>query len=375
MYVRNEPAVSPSGSLGRFVPMERDMTAANTMKALVYRGTRLIGIEERPMPEPADGEVQIAVKAVSICGSDLGAYRHSTDRFRPPLVLGHELSGVVTALGPNATRFTVGQRVSVNPMLYCGECYHCRRGDINLCSHRKSLGTAIGGVQTDGAMREYMTIRESAVLPLPAEVSFADGALLEPMAVCLACAKCGREENEETVVVLGAGPIGLLTIKFLKSLGVPRIVAVDVMPLRLEKAIECGASLAVNASDSDPVTAVREYTDCLGADRVIVAAGVGSSFCQAFDLVRNGGAVVLVALMHETVEFDPMCIVGRGTKLYGSYMFTNEMQEAADILAAGAIRVDDLVTSAFPLEQGEEAFELLCSPGNNEIKVQLFMNA
>ncbi len=351
------------------------MATPTTMQALVYRGTGEIGIEERPIPAPADGEVQIAVKSVSICGSDLGAYRHSTDRFRPPLVLGHELSGIVTGLGRNANRFAVGQRVTVNPMLYCGDCYYCARGDINLCGNRRSLGTAIGGVQTHGAMREYMTIRESAVLPLPDAVSFSQGALLEPMAVCLACAKCGRDEDEETVVVIGAGPIGLLTIKFLKSLGVPRVAAVDVMTGRLLMAETCGAGLCINATDADPVEAVKNMTrGRVGADRVIVAAGVGSSFLQAFDMVRNGGTVVLVALMHEDIEFDPMQIVGRGTRLFGSYMFTGEMSEAADMLAAGAIQVDDLVTSTFSLADGKQAFDLLCGP-NKEVKVQLAMNA
>lgn len=351
------------------------MATPATMKALVYHGPGRLVVEERPTPAPGADEVQIAVKSVSICGSDLGAYRHASDRFRPPLVLGHEFSGLVTGIGGKVRNVKVGDRVSVNPMLYCGECYHCLRGENNLCGHRRSLGTAIGGVQTDGAMREYVTVRSGAVVPLRDELGYRDGAMLEPMAVCLACAKCGRVADEENVLVVGAGPIGLLTVKFLKTMGVRNVMVSDVMNSRLAKALECGATHALNPGDVDLADAVAQLTGGVGADRVIIAAGVGRSINDALAMVRSGGVVVLVALMHENVEIDPMHIVGRGVKFFGSYMFTGEMGECVDLLAEGKIGVDDLVTSHFALEDGKAAFDLLCRPGNDEIKVQLSLNA
>jgi threonine dehydrogenase-like Zn-dependent dehydrogenase len=344
------------------------------MKTLVFTGTGSLEVMERDIPLPADGEVQIAVKAVSICGSDLGAYRHATERFAPPLVLGHELSGIISALGKGVTGLREGQPVSVNPILYCGECYHCKRGEVNLCGFRRSLGTAIGGVRTDGAMREYMTVRASAVVPLPAGLSFADGALLEPSGVCLACAKCGHTADEERVVVMGAGPIGLLTVKFLKSLGVREIIVSDVVENRLQAAANCGATKTINVSKTDPTLVIKELTGGIGVDRVIIAAGIGGAIAQSFALVRNGGTVVLVALIHDAVEFDPMQIVGRGIKLLGSYMFTTEMKEAATLIAEGRLSVRDLVTSTFPLTEGKKAFDLLMNPQNSEIKVQLALD-
>ncbi len=346
----------------------------NQMEALVYQGPGKLVVEKRPLPQPGPGEVVIEIKNVSICGSDLGAYRHASDRFAPPLVLGHEFSGTIAALGGDVTGLKAGQRVSVNPMLYCGECYHCKRGEVNLCGYRKSLGTAIGGTQTDGAMRQYMAIRSSAVLPLRDEVSFRDGAMLEPMGVCLACAKCGFLPGEENVVVLGMGPIGLLTVKFLKALGVKNVIATDIMELRLNKAKECGADHIINSNTADTIAVVKELTGNVGADRVIIAAGVASSIADSFAMVRNGGTVVLVALMHELVQFDPMQIVARGIKFIGSYMFTSEMEESMNLLADGKVSVGDLVTSAFPLARGKEAFDLLLAPGNHEIKVQLTIN-
>lgn len=349
------------------------MSVPETMQALVYQGPGRLAIEERAVPRPAAGEVQIAVKAVSICGSDLGAYRHASDRFRPPLVLGHEFSGVVTALGEGVDDVAVGQRVSANPMLSCGQCYHCRRGEINLCGRRRSLGTAIGGTQTDGAMREYMTVRAGAVVPLRDELSFSEGAMLEPMAVCLACAKCGRVADEENVLVIGAGPIGLLTVKFLKSLGVPTVIVSDIMDSRLDKARECGAQHVLNPKNKDVAREVLRLTGGVGADRVVIAAGLTQAINDAFAMVRNGGSIALVALMHETAVFDPMQIVGRGVNLFGSYMFTTEMRDCVDLLAADKIRVKNLITSIFPLEDGQQAFDLLLRPGNGEIKIQLLM--
>jgi threonine dehydrogenase-like Zn-dependent dehydrogenase len=343
------------------------------MKALVFTDTRELQVQEREIPQPAEGEVQIEVKAVSICGSDLGAYRHATERFQPPLVLGHEFAGVITRLGKGVRDLKEGQRVTVNPILYCGECYHCKRGEYNLCGNRKSLGTAIGGTRTDGAMRQYMTVRSSAALPLREGISFSDGALLEPMGVCLACAKCGHTAEEETVVLIGTGPIGLLVVKFLRSMGIKNSIVSDVLDARLQKALDCGATHAFNAANVDVAAKVKEITNGVGADRVIIAAGIAPAITQGFALVRNGGTVVLVALIHDKVEFDPMELVGRGVKFLGSYMFTTEMKEAMDLLAEGKLTVSDLVTSKFPLEDGKKAFELLLSPGNTEVKVQLTM--
>lgn len=342
------------------------------MKALVYEGPGVLEIKEREIPSPKAGEVQIKINTVSICGSDLGAYRHASDRFMPPLVLGHEFSGDITALGANADKFKLGQRVTVNPMVLCNDCFFCKRGDGNLCGNRKSLGTAIGGVQTDGGMREYVTVPEWMVIPIADNVSYAAGALLEPCGVTLACAKKGHTDDEQSVVVIGAGPIGLLIVKFLKALGVPKIIVSDILDTRLDKAIECGADYAVNALKMNVEEEVKKLTDSYGADRVINAAGA-FAINQSFQLVRNGGTCVLVALTHENVEIDPMEIVGRGISFLGSYMFSTEMAEAANMLADNKLQVEDLITSTYSLEDGKKAFDILCDPQNTEIKVQISM--
>lgn len=342
----------------------------STMRALVYQGPGKLAVEKREIPVPKQGEVQIKIHTVSICGSDLGAYRHASDRFMPPLVLGHEFSGDITAVGEGANLYQIGQRVTVNPMVLCQDCFFCKRGEGNLCGNRKSMGTAIGGVQTDGGMREYVTVPEWMVVPIADNVSYQSAALLEPCGVTLACAKKGHTEEEKSVVVLGAGPIGLLIVKFLKALGVPMVIVSDIIDKRLVKATECGADYVINSKKVDVVEKVKELTGGYGADRVINAAGE-FLINQSFQLVRNGGISVLVALAHAKVEIDPMEIVGRGLSFVGSYMFTTEMEEAAQMLADEKLVVEDLVTSTYSLENGKAAFDVLTKPDNDEIKVQI----
>lgn len=343
---------------------------AEKMKALVYQGPGVLEVEEREIPEPKRGEVQIKIKKVSICGSDLGAYKHASDRFAPPLVLGHEFSGDITKIGEGVTTLKEGQRVTVNPMVLCNECYFCKRGEGNLCGNRRSMGTAIGGTQTDGAMREYVTVPDWMVLPIADNVSYEAAALLEPCGVTLACAKKGHTEEEKSVVVLGAGPIGLLIVKFLKALGVETVIVSDIIDKRLEKAKECGADYVINSKKMDVVSEVKRLTDGYGVDRAINAAG---EFLvnQSFQVIKNGGISVLVALAHAKVEIDPMEIVGRGLQFMGSYMFTTEMEEAAQMLADKRLVVEDLITSTYSLENGKAAFDVLNTPDNDEIKVQI----
>lgn len=343
---------------------------ADTMKALVYQGPGVLELEEREIPSPKNGEVQIKIKRVSICGSDLGAYRFASDRFAPPLVLGHEFSGDITAVGEGVTSLKVGQRVTVNPMVLCNDCYFCKRGEGNLCGNRKSMGTAIGGVQTDGAMREYVTVPDWMVVPIADNVSYEAAALLEPCGVTLACAKKGMTKDEKTTVVLGAGPIGLLIVKFLKALGIEKVIVSDIIDKRLEKAKECGADYVINSKNTDAVAEVKKLTDGYGADRVINAAGE-FLINQSFEMVKNGGTSVLVALTHKKVEIEPMEIVGRALNFMGSYMFTTEMAEAAQMLAEEKLVVEDLITSTYKLEDGKAAFDVLNTPNNDEIKVQI----
>ena len=341
------------------------------MKALVYHGPGKMKLEDRPVPVPKDNEVLVKMHAVAVCGSDLGAYRlkEVSDRWAPPIVLGHEFSGEITACGKNAGKYSVGTRVVANPILYCGDCFYCKRGDINLCSKRNSFGTSIGGKTTDGAMQEYFTIREDAIIPLDNRISYEEGALLEPLAVCYCAASNGSFGKGERVVVTGAGPIGLLTVKFLKAMGASLIVVSDIVDTRLDYAKKCGADEVVNAEKSDFEKIVKEKTGGVGADRVIITAGNQTAIPESFKLVRNGGNIILVALAHYHVEIDPMQLVSRGVSLIGSYMFRREQLDAMKMVAEGKIKVSDIITSKCPLSESEGLFARLSAPDCKDVKV------
>ncbi|MCD8140850.1 MAG: alcohol dehydrogenase catalytic domain-containing protein [Planctomycetaceae bacterium] len=343
-----------------------------TMQALVYYGPGDVRLEERPVPEPGPGEVLVKMRCVSVCGSDLGAYRlpEVSDRWKPPIVLGHEFAGDVVKNGPGAGKYAVGQRVAANPILYCGDCYYCKKGLINLCSNRNSFGTSIGGKSTDGAMQEYFAIRENAIIPLDNSLTYEQGALLEPLAVCYCAAHAGVLGNDERVVVMGAGPIGLMTVKFLKAMGASVIVS-DIVKTRLDFATKYGADRTVDVSVEKLADVVMDFTGGIGVDRVIICAGNPGSIPESFGIVRNGGNIVLVALAHYHVELDPMQLVARGVSLIGSYMFTTEQNDVMRMLADAKLYVDDIVTTTIPLSQSRDVFKHLCSPSCEDVKVLL----
>lgn len=340
------------------------------MKALVYHGPGDMRLEDRPVPEPGRGEVLIRMRRVAVCGSDLGAYRlpEASDRWLPPIVLGHEFSGEIEKNGPGAGKYREGTRVTANPILYCGDCFYCKKGLINLCSNRSSFGTSIGGKRTDGAMQEYFVIRESAVIPLDDRLTSEQGALLEPLAVCYCAAHAGHPAPKQTVVVMGAGPIGLIIVKFLKAQGAAVIVS-DVQDARLEVAKKYGADRTVNVGRAPLADAVRDATGGVGADRILICAGNPGAIPDSFSMVRNGGDIVLVALAHYHVEIDPMQLVARGVSLIGSYMFTTEQRDVMRMVAENEIHVDDIVTSSVPLAESGSLFQKLAAPDCAEVKV------
>lgn len=342
------------------------------MKALVYYGPGDLRLEDRPVPTPDKGEVLIKMRAVSICGSDLGAYRlpEISPRWEPPIVLGHEFSGEIAGFGEDVKNFKIGQAVTANPILYCGKCYYCQNGQYNLCSNRFSLGTSIGGVRHDGAMQEYLTIRASNVFPLPEGVSFIQGALAEPLAVTLAAANNGDGGDGERVLIIGMGPIGQMILKFLKAQGKKQVFVSDVLSIRLKLAEEIGADALINGKQ-DVVAKVSELTDGIGVDRVIIAAGFPGVIESSIKMVRNGGRIVIVALLHHPAEIDPIQIVGRQISILGSYMFTHEFSEVLEMLAEKKINVDDLVTSTYPLSSVRAQFDALCDNDCKDVKVVL----
>lgn len=339
------------------------------MRALVFVGAGEMALQERPDPQPAAGEVVVAVRAAGICGSDVHGYMGSTGRRRPGIVMGHEAAGDVIEVGPGVTSVRAGDRVALRSILACGVCDRCRRGQPNICTDRRGLG-----MQFDGAYADRILVPEALLLPLPDTLSYADGALIEPLAVAMHAVNRTPFDLMDFVVVIGAGAIGLLTLLAARLRGAGSIVVTDRNDHRLEVAQSLGADLTINVDVADPVTIVRNATGGRGADAVFEAVGISPTVAQSLAAARSGGQVTWIGNSLPTVELSMQELVTRELTLRGAYAFNDEFEQAADAIAAGWIDVRRLVERTAPLDQGPDLFRQLGSAELDAVKVVLTPN-
>jgi len=320
---------------------------------------------------PKPGEVLIRVKAVSICGSDLNGYRGKSPFRVPPLIMGHEFSGEVAKLGEGVTNVKVGDRVIVETNLYCGTCANCKAGFINICENRKIIGTTMKAGSYNGAMAEYVVAPANKIIPLPDNVSFNAGALIEPLANVLHAIKHVGSLEGKDVAVYGAGPIGLLTIMSAKYFGAKRVFAMEILDNRLEMAKKCGADVVINPTKEKASHVIRKMTDDVGVDVVFDAVGFAETVKDSAEMVRNGGTVIWIGLGAATVEIDYKSAVARELGFKGTYMYITEMLEGIEILKSGKMNVEQIITGVYPLSEGPRVFEELVSGKSKDIKVVL----
>jgi len=343
----------------------------NEMKALVYHGPGKLALEGWDIPHPKKGEVRVRIQYSAICGSDLGAYQNASNRFRPPLILGHEFSGIVDEIGEGVDSLALGQHVCGNPPIYCGTCWYCTHGHYNICPNRLSLGNTVGIDKCNGTFREYIVLPAYTLVPLPESMNLLYGSMMEPLAVGYHAAQNGSFTPGETVTVIGAGPIGLMTILSLKALGAGHIICSDLSEARLELAGRLGAHTLVNIEKEKLEDAVKKVTDGLGSDRTIICTDAADSFYQAIEVTRSCGNVVLVGMIQKKIEFCPMDIFGRDINIISNYTFTDEIYEAVEMVSQGKIDLEPMITSIYSLEHGKDAFDALLTPGNAEVKIIL----
>jgi len=342
------------------------------MKALVYYGPHDIRYQDVPTPKPRAGEVLVHVRAVSICGSDLAGYKAVSSMRAPGLIMGHEFSGEIAALGEGVANLKVGDRVGVVTNLYCGKCQDCKEGRTNVCDYRYIIGTTMKAGSYNGAMSEYVVAPAEKIMHLPNNVSFDEAALVEPLSISLRATKhVANEVLNRTVAVLGVGPIGLMATMCMKSFGAAKIVAIDLLQNRLELARKCGATDTI-VSNEDVPAIIRQMTNNVGIDVVFDAAGVPSTVNTAIEIARNGGSILMVGMASPTLEIEYKHAVSKELKLQASYMYTTEMREGLQMIADGKLNVAQMITSRHPLSEGPKVFEELSSGNTKEVKVILF---
>lgn len=342
------------------------------MNAMLLTAPSKLELVEFPTPRPADDEVLLRIRACGICGSDIHGWDGSTGRRHPPLIMGHEAAGEIAAVGREVTGWKTGERVTFDSTIYCGRCTHCRAGRVNLCEARRVVGVSPVEYKQHGAFAEYVALPQRILHRLPEGLPFEHAAMVEPVSIAVHAVQRVAVAANDTVVVVGAGMIGLLVIQALRWAGVQRVIAVDLEPRRLALALELGATEAVQSNVTNAVAEVARLTEGRGADHVFEVVGIAPTVQLAIDLARRGGHVVLVGNLAPKIDFPLQGVVTRELTLHGSCGSAGEYPLCIDLIARGVIKVAPMISAIVPLREGPAWFERLSARGGSEfMKVML----
>ncbi len=341
------------------------------MRAAVLEATGKLVLKDVPVPEiTRPDEVLIQVKMVGVCGSEVHAF-HGTHPFRKaPAILGHEMSGVVAAVGKDVTGLQPGERVVVDPQWTCGQCEYCRRGDINLCPSKRVLGTQLW----PGAFGEYITAPQAAVFPLPASLSFEQGSLIEPLTVGVHVARRAGIGPGTAVVVLGSGSIGGMVSASARAFGAGPVIAADIRQHCLDAARErMGATHDFRLPDPNFAEAVKALTGGQGADVVVVAADEPALVDLALEIIRRRGTIVLVALLTEApLNFMGFKVIAKEAHIIGSTMANaQDVRDSIALATSGQVDVSGIATHHLPIEAAQRGMEMAHTKEDGAIKVIL----
>ena len=333
------------------------------MKTLLYPEWDRVEVAERPRPSPAAEEVILRVSACGLCGSELEAFKSHSPRRTPPLVLGHEFCGVVDELGAQVSGFRAGQKVVSNALVPCGACARCRRGDSHLCGARQ-----IFGMNRQGAFAEFVNVPARCLIPWPDNLPAEAACLAEPLANGVHVARLVAHAKPKTVLVIGAGPIGLMCIGAARAMLGADVYVTDLNEQRLEFTAAAGAREVIPGRSRDPVQAVRDATGGEGADVVIDAVGAAATKQQSVLAARPGGDAVWIGLHDNPMSLNSYDVTLPEKHVHGSYAATmDDMRTALELMAAG--KVDPLPwVQRFPLDRGVEAFERMLAARGRDVK-------
>lgn len=341
------------------------------MKALVLEKYNEITLRDTEIPELAPGWVLIKVEACGICGSDVHGMDGSTGRRQPPVIMGHEASGVIHRITAEVTGWKVGDRVTFDSTISCGECFHCKRGEINLCDNRRVLGVSCDEYRQNGAFAEFVAVPAHILYAIPENISYEQAAMVEAVSVAVHATAISNVQAGDTAVVVGCGMIGLLCVQALKAAGCGKVVAIDQFQEKLEMARNLGANVVIHASDPEISGKVRHETNRRGADLVLEAVGIEATVNLAIDCTRKGGSVTLVGNLATEVRFPLQKVVTRQIRVQGSCASAGEYPLCLELIASGKIKVDGLISKIAPLEEGNEWFHRLYNKEPGLMKVIL----
>lgn len=330
-----------------------------------------IEFREIETPVPKAGEVLIRIMKIGVCGSDIHVWHGKHPFTSYPVTQGHEVSGEIAALGAGVENFEVGQKVTIQPQVVCGKCYPCRHGKYNLCETLKVMG-----FQTTGVASEYFAVDAAKVTPLPQEMSFDEGAMIEPLAVAVHAVRKFGDMQGMRVAVLGAGPIGILVAQAAKGMGAESVLITDISDLRLEKARQCGVDFCVNTREADFGEALVSSFGPDKADVIYDCAGNNVTMGQAIRCARKGSTIILVAVFAGMAEVDLAVLNDHELDLNTTMMYRNEdYLEAIELVRAGKVDLKPLISKHFAFRDYAEAYRYIDENRETTMKVIIDVQA
>ena len=352
---------------------DSDWSIPPTMHAAVYKGESVVSVEQVPIPEIGPGEMLVRVEACGICHTDLKKIEYNL--LAPPRIYGHETAGVVVRAGREVTRFAPGDRVVVFHHIPCRNCFYCRRKLYAQCPVYKKVGVTAGFEPAGGGFSQYVRVMdwivENGVEKIPDGVSFERASFVEPVNTCLKAVVQCAPQPDETAVVIGQGPIGLLFTMLLGRSGA-KIITTDTIAARRELSRRCGALEAFDPRETNVEAEVRRLTDQRGADLIVVAASVPGIVEQAVRLSRPGARILLFAQTSETerVEVSGAAICVGERSLFGCYSASVDLQkDSAELVFSGELPVEELISHRVPLVKIRSGFDLALHPGPESLKI------
>ncbi|PWJ90712.1 2-desacetyl-2-hydroxyethyl bacteriochlorophyllide A dehydrogenase [Mesorhizobium loti] len=338
---------------------------ATMMKAVRLEAVGSIALRDVARPDIGPDELLVRIEACGVCGTDRHLF-HGEFPCTPPVTPGHEFSGIVEAIGKSVSGFAVGDRVTGDPNIACGRCAHCHAGRVNLCSNLRAIG-----IHRDGGFADYLALPQKQAFVLPADLKPTHGAFCEPLGCCLHGVDLAGIKPGSSVVVLGGGVIGLLTVQLARLAGATTIILSTRQASRRALARDFGATVTVDPTAADVVKAIAGPAGLVpgGVDVVFECAGVRETVEQSIRLARAGGTVVIVGVTPQGMkaEFEPFDLLFRELKVLGSFLNPYTHRRAAELIASGAIEIDRLISRQVPLE--DAAAVVANPPAPGEVKV------
>ena len=342
------------------------------MKAAVLKNDTEMVLEDVPSPVPGLEQVLVRVKWSSICGTDLHIYLGEfKERVTYPRILGHEFCGVIESVGMGVANIKPGDRVTVDPIIWCNQCPACLNGQNNVCNHLKLIG-----VEYDGGFADYAVVRADKVYKVPDEVSMRDAALVELYSLGVHATRKAMVEPGDRVVIFGAGRLGLAVLEVIKQTAAAWVCAVDVIDSRLDIARQMGADLTINAKAADPVDTLLSHTKSRGVDRVIECVGTyvkidgrPGPVQQAVHITRNGGRIVVMGLGSQYTPVFWKEAVYKELQIVGSRVTLGDYPRALELMALNKFHPDLLISKVVTLNELHKAFHLLEEKPEQYLKV------